>query len=133
MKKLTEHELQSAPPVIKFIYLASLSKTPIGYALYEQALLEHPSYFPEEILFRKQWDSIPDQVHDAYRKERNELHQREFANLPPNKGIWYWCTHQEEYENWSKQHQACWQRELKQAEQIHNKYYHRYGIKWNGV
>ena len=69
MKYLTPKEFSKAPAKIQWLYTMALVKQPIGSSTLENAIKEHPEYFPDELEHRRKYDLIPQQVHDDYWKE----------------------------------------------------------------
>jgi hypothetical protein len=69
----------------------------VGYTEYkkvEDIITKHPSFFPQEIIYR----SIPQEVKDLYEKEATALRNRIFPpvemNIKPGEGISGWAQRQ---------------------------------------
>lgn len=81
MKDLTVKEFEDAPVNVQYIYMCAVLKQPIGLDTYEDAIKEHPEYFPDEIKHRKKSEKIPQEVHDAYFEERYKLEEEIFKDV----------------------------------------------------
>ena len=133
MKKLTYQELQKAPTIIQYIYMASVSKIPIGASTVDEAIKKHPEYFPDEVEHRRKWDLIPEEVHQAYNKEMSEMMDKIYEDMPEQKGMFAWSKDPEGYKEWEDKFYECREKEKPLSKHIHEKYYSKYGIEWNGV
>lgn len=89
MKNLSWDEIKDAPPIIGQVYMCGMMNIPIGSSIYEKAIQKHPEYFPEEVEHRKKWDSVPQQIKDAYSAELYKIldKYREAAPSLGNHGI----------------------------------------------
>lgn len=128
MKDLTYDELSKAPPRIAFLYAMALTDQPVGLQTIETAMKDHPEYFPDELEYRRKYNLIPQSVHDAYFEEYGKLREEMLNELPPSKGIIYWCDHPKEYKEWNEAYDRISpQFEVKEKE-LHRKHYSEYGI-----
>ena len=123
MKNLTPIEFENAPSIVIFLYLCETLKKPVGSKILEQALEEHPEYFPDIVEHRAKWDKIPQQIHDDYEKEYLELDKELHKDLPPSKGSLYYIQNPEESEKINKKAEP-----LRKA--LHDKYYAEYDIEY---
>lgn len=132
MKDLTEKEFFEAPNKVKYIYMMGMVKHPISLKTYEDAIKEHPEYFPDEVEHRRKWDAIPQEVHDKYWEEYWELDKEIMKDIPSSKGILGWINDQEGYIEWNKKWDEANEKGKPLREALHKKYYSKYGIEWNG-
>lgn len=95
MKDLTEKEFFEAPNKVQYIYMMGMMKRAIGSGVYEDAIKEHPEYFPDEVEHTRKWDAIPQDVHDKYWEEYWKLDKEIMKDVPPSKGIFGWIDEQE--------------------------------------
>ncbi len=49
MRDLTYKEFTSAPPIVQHLYWRSLLKMPVGQKMIDEAIKDHPEYFPDEV------------------------------------------------------------------------------------
>lgn len=130
-----KQKVEEIPNIVLFVYGSSYFNIPIGSKILERAITEHPEYFPDEVEYRRKWSLIPKEVHDGFYKELQEVRQEFFSSLPnlsPSKGIIYWMDHPDELDEWQKNQREAENKFLPISKKIHNKYYKKYGIKWNG-
>lgn len=132
MKDLTEKEFFEAPSKVQYIYMMGMMKHPIGSSIYEDAIKEHPEYFPDEVEHRRKWDAIPQDVHDKYLEEYWELDKEIMKDVPPSKGIFGWIDDQEGYSEWNKKWTEANEKGKPLREALHKKFYSEYDIEWNG-
>jgi len=132
MKDLTEKEFFEAPSKVQYIYMMGMMKQPIGSSIYEDAIKEHPEYFPDEVEHRRKWDAIPQEVHDKYSEEYWKLDEEVMKDVPPSKGIIGWIDDQEGYSEWNKKWTEANEKAKPLREALHKKFYSEYGIEWNG-
>jgi len=119
MKQLTNKEFISAPPIVQYLYSTCLFKIPVGSKMIDDAILLHPEYFPDEVEYRRKWNLIPQEVHDLYLHEKNEL------NAGDKKEGEMFSEWIDRYIHRSE--------EMKSLEkQLHQKHYGKYGIEYNG-
>jgi hypothetical protein len=128
MKKLTEKEFFEAPRKIQFIYMTEF----VGMNFFEEAMREHPEYFPEEIEKKKKWDAIPQEVHDKYWEEMRELDKKLMKDVPPSKGVLYFAINPKEFDEWHEKRDAARKKGWRERKAIHDKFYSQYGIEWTG-
>ncbi len=133
MKNLTYKEFLDAPAKIQFLYKMGIAKHPVGRKILEDAIKENPEYFPDEIEHRRKWALIPQQVHDDYWKEMEILKTEMYKDMPESKGILGWIDDPKGYEEWSAKWSECYEKEQPLAKALHQKFYGRYGIQWNGL
>lgn len=132
MKDLTEKEFFDAPNKVQFIYMMGMMKHPIGSGIYEDAIKEHPDYFPDEVEHRRKWDAIPQEVHDSYWEEYWKLDKEVMKDVPQSKGIIGWIDDQEGYAEWNKKWTEANEKAKPLRKALHKKFYSEYGIEWNG-
>lgn len=128
MKVLTYQELLEAPPKVQLLYLKAVVKQPVGSKIVEDAITEHPEYFPDEIEHRIKYSLIPQQVHDDYWKERDVLIAEIYKEMPPSKGILGWFDDLKGFQEWNEAYKKCRKAEELLATTLHNKFYGQYGI-----
>ena len=124
LEELTWERLENAPSLVQFIWACSINKRPIGMSLYDEAIEKHPEYFPEEVEHRRKWDLIPEEVHEAYRKEYWEMVNEIEKDLPEKTGLMGAVFNDEYHKEWSKLQPLIREKE----KEIHNKHYKKYGI-----
>lgn len=59
MKDLSYAEFEKAPSKVQFLYVAAIMKQPVGSQMIEDAIKDHPEYFPDELEHRRKWAAIP--------------------------------------------------------------------------
>ena len=132
MKDLTYKELLEAPAKVQLLYTMAMAKQPVGMKMLEDAIADHPEYFPDELEHRRKWALIPQQVHDDFWKEREILRTEMYKEMPPSKGILGWINDPKGYEEWNIAYEKCRKAEEPLAAALHKKFYGQYGIEWNG-
>lgn len=134
MKHLSYSELLTAPAKVQFLFMASMNNQPVGGKMIDEAIAEHPEYFPDEVEHRRKWALIPQSVHDNYLAEREVLRKKCYKDMPPSKGIigWVMDESKDDYNSWQKDYDKCREVELPLAEALHKKYYSQYGIEFSG-
>ena len=133
MKYLTPKEFSKAPAKIQWLYTMALAKQPIGSSTLENAIKEHPEYFPDELEHRRKYDLIPQQVHDDYWKEWRVLIDEMYKEMPPSKGILSCIDDPKGYKEWSIAYEKAKKKQEPLQKALHDKFYHQYGIEWNGI
>jgi hypothetical protein len=126
-----EQREKPIPPLVALIMMHRQVGMPIGMSTYDKAIAEHPEYFPEEVEHRKNWASIPQSVHDAYKAELDELYFKETGEkeiIPFGKGMAYWMEHLEEYEEFRKEQKILFEKRQQIERVLHEKYYSKYNI-----
>lgn len=132
MKDLSNKEFEDAPAKVKYIYMCAFMKQPIGSSIYEDAIKEHPEYFPDEVEHRKKWEAIPKEVHDAYFEEYHKIDEELFSDIPhKGKGIMFFANNPEADKEFSRAWEAANKKALPLLEALHRKFYSKYGIEWN--
>ncbi len=116
------------PAKVQFVHIMAASNQPIGISLYQEVLDEHPEYFPEEVEHQKKWRGIPQDVHDAYWKEYWELDKEIMKDVPPSKGLVYYCSHQKESVEYRKKLDEAIEKGKPLRKALHDKYYGKYGV-----
>lgn len=133
MKRLTHKEFLEAPSRVQFIYTMSMVNQPISTSMLDDAISEHPEYFPDEVEHRSKWALIPQEVHDEYWKEREKLRAEIYKEMPPSKGILDWINDPKGYKEFSIAYEKCRNAEKLLASALHKKFYGQYGIEWDGI
>lgn len=133
MKNFTYEELIKAPLTVQFIFYMGLLKQPVCSDMLEAAIEDYPEYFPDEVECRKKWEAIPQEVHDAFWEEYRELESEVMKGAPDSKGFLYWMENPEEANEWSKKRQELREKSKPLRKKLHEKYYSKYGIKWDGI
>lgn len=133
MKNLTITEIKKAPQEIQYIYMCAhlKRKRPIGSRLIDESMEKYPEYFQDEIQATKNWNSIPESIHESYKAECIKIHKIIFKDLPPPRGIFFQIEHPEEAANWHKLWNECRKKEIPFLKEIHKKYYSPFGLKFN--
>lgn len=129
MKELTNNEFKDAPNIVKYIYVRSLMKQPVSASLFNEAVTEYPSYFPEEAEARRKWDTIPQKVHEAYWMEYWKLHNK-ICNAIPHYGlgILFYSDNPEQYIEYQNAMAIAEPKLERLKKKLHKKYYAEYGI-----
>ncbi len=128
MKDLSYDELLKAPAKVQFLYVRAMLKEPVGISMCEEAMKEHPEYFPDELEYRRKYALIPQHVHDLYYQEKDVLHNECYKSLPASKGLIGWLDDPKGYEEWNKVYTKCREKEKPLEEALHKKHYSEYGI-----
>lgn len=132
MKDLTLKELQEAPPVVMYVYMAAVSKIPIGSQILNEAMEKHPEYFPEETELGLKWKAVPEYVQQNYHKELFNLYEEiEKDNPVQEKGLMFFAQNPGAMEKSMAFHKDTRGRYLVKAKEIHQKYLSSYGIPFN--
>lgn len=133
-KTLTNKQFEEAPAEVQNVYIHALCKIPIGTSNFNEAVEKYPEYFPEETELRRKWAAVPQEIQDTYWEEYKKLDKEIYKDVPhKGKGLLFFANNPKE----DKEHSIAWNKAnekskpLKRA--LHNKYFSKYGIKWNGV
>lgn len=129
MRKLTDEEFNVAPNTVKYIYTLVTLKKPVSASLFNDAITEYPSYFPEEAEARKKYNSIPQHVHEAYWMEYWKLHNK-ICNAIPHYGlgILFYSDNPEQFVEYQKAMAIAEPKLERLKKKLHKKYYEKYGI-----
>jgi hypothetical protein len=127
MKKYID--ILNAPAKVQFLRVAAMCKTPVGSKIYNEAIEEHPEYFPEEVEYRRKQALIPESVREAHSKGWAEIVSALNKEFPKGQGI-SWAI--ENHEEWSRINDERKKKELPLMKALHEKHYSKYGIEWNG-
>lgn len=130
MKVLTDKEFLNAPPKVQFIYSMSLMKTPMGSKIIDEAISEHPEYFPDEVEHRRKWSLVPKSVNDAYRKELFALNEEIFPNSEERGLSFLSSLSYEEFIEWRKKDAQTKKESEPLFKELFDKYYKEYGIEY---
>lgn len=128
MKNLSHEELLKAPTEVQFLYLRAVAKEPVGSKMIEDAMRDHPEYFPDELEHRRKYALIPQSVHDSYMEEWSALQKEIYKDLPKSRGVLEWFDYPEEYAEWNRIWKICYDKAKPLEEALHKKYYSEYGI-----
>ncbi len=126
LEDMTMEDFEKSPGLIQHIFVAGICNRPIGMSLYEEAIEKHPEYFPEEIEYKKKWDAIPQSVHDEYWKEYWEKDKEIKKDLPEATGLVGAMNNDDYHQALKKTYPA----RDKMRNNLHKKYYSKYGIKF---
>ena len=79
-----------------------------------------------------------DKLMFPYRIERKKLHERfdTYANqepMPPSKGILSCIDDPKGHKEWSIAYEKAKKKQEPLQKALHDKFYHQYGIEWNGI
>ena len=134
MKDLIYAELLKAPARVQYLYTMAMMNQPVGMEVLNEAMAESPEYFPDELERRRKWDLVPQSVHDEYWAEREKLKAEVYKDMPESLGIIAWASseNKDDYNNWNAAWKKCYAIEKPMAEEIHKRYYGKYGIEFNG-
>jgi hypothetical protein len=132
MKNLTVDEFMNAPHIVQYVCMSGITGNPIGANTLNEAIENHPEYFPDEIEHRRKWNAIPQEVHDAYLKDRVLLDVEISNNIPPSRGICGWIDDPEGYEEWTLALCKATATYSPKRKEIHDKHYAKYGIEYSG-
>lgn len=119
------------PAKVFYLKMCAQAKIPIGISLYNEIITEYPEYFPEETEHRRKWELIPQFVHDAYWKERNEFREELWRDEPKSVGIFGMLHNTEEYQKYDEAYQRLKPIEKAKNKELHAKHYAQYGIEPN--
>jgi hypothetical protein len=133
MKILSKEEFDEAPNIIQYVYMMGVMKKAIGSKMYDQAISEHPEYFPDEISHRNNWLKVPEEVHNAYWAEYLALHKEVTKDVPPSLGIFGWADNPEAYVEWINAYRSAEEGAKGRYKELHDKHYSKYGIKFKGI
>lgn len=131
MRSLTEEELNNAPIKVQQVYMMLIVNQFVSSSLYRECVDKYPDYFPEEVEHKNKWNSIPQEIHDAYWKEYWELEEQIMKDVPPSKGVTGWINDKEGYNKWYKKWFDAKEKGKPLHEDLHKKYYSKYGIDCN--
>jgi len=128
MRDLTYDELIKAPTVVQYIYMNSLQKIPIGYRTLNEGIENYPEYFPDEVEHRKKWKVVPQNVHDAYWKEREEIYNKVMKDVPKGYGLLWHIENPQESEIVQSEQSKAFEKLKPLEKSLHEKYYGKYGL-----
>lgn len=128
MKALLPGEFKGAPVSIQYLYICAMNDFPVGSSILDEAMENHPEYFPDELAQRAKWDAIPSEVHDAYAKEYVEL----MKMLPQSPGLLKLAVGGEEADEYFRKEKKVGKEFESLSRELHDKYYGPYGIEFNG-
>lgn len=104
------------------------TNTPVGSDMFRQAILENPDHFPEEYARMKAWEAIPQEVHNAYRRDWEIMYAELHKDEPDSDGIFGIMENTEKSRIW----QAWWGKtypiEREKEAKLHKKHYSKYGV-----
>ncbi len=129
MKNLTTEQFKKAPAIVQNIYIAGFAKQFVSVKTMNEAIEQHPEYFPDEVEHRRKWALIPPEVHDSYWKEYSAIEEEFFNNAPSGKGL---MQQMKASPNWRKAWEGAREKTKQLRKDLHQKYYSEYGIEWNG-
>lgn len=132
MKHLTYNELLDAPEKVQYLYFMAMTNNPVGVKIFEEAIAEHPEYFPDEIKLKDKWSKVPQSVQDEYWVEREKIREQCYKEMPPSKGVLGWAENPQEFEEWQRSYEKCKKVEEPLAIALFKRFYDKYGIEWNG-
>lgn len=128
MKDLLPGEFEKAPVPIQYLYICAMNNVPVGSSILDEAMENHPEYFPDELAYRAKWDAVPQEVHDAYAEEYAEL----MKMLPQSPGLMKLVTGGEEAEEYFRKEEEVGKEFRLLSKELYDKYYGPYGIEFNG-
>ena len=128
MKTNDNNMLKNIPDKVLYVQMCASLGHPIGIRLYEETITEYPEYFTREVEIRKKWASIPEEVHEQHRNELNNFRSELWKDSPPPGGIMSAINNDENYQKWSKSYEERRPLEIKKEEELHKKYYSKYGV-----
>lgn len=126
LEEMTIDDFNNAPYLVQYIYACSINNYPIGISMYDEALENHPEYFPDEVEHKRKWDAIPQIVHDNYFEEFWEKKKEIEKDLPPATGIVGYMNNDE----YHKKREKLQPKVNKMEKNLHKKHYSKYGIKF---
>jgi hypothetical protein len=132
MKSLTNKQLEEAPLLIQQIHFTWMIGRPIGSSTYEKAIADHPEYFPDEVEAKRKWDLVPQEVHDKYLEEYWQVHREIFKDVTDGGGFMDTINNSSAHQAWRKANDEAYAKMKPLEKKLHNKYYLKYGIKYNG-
>lgn len=114
----------------QMLKLYGMTNTPVGSDFYKTAVLENPDHFPEEYRRIKAWESIPQEVHDAYWKDWEIMRQqvREHYPVPEGDGIFGVINNTEKSRIWSAWWNKVYPIEQERSKELRKKHYLKYGV-----
>lgn len=126
MNKLNYEEFKSAPIEVQILWASAMANRPVSASFYTDTMEKYPEYFQDVIEKQRKWDAIPQDVKDAFDKERSALHAKCFESLPPSKGILHWARFPDEYEQWNKVYRECESRLRSIEEKLYGRHFGKY-------
>lgn len=129
MDNLTPSELSKAPAEILWLYSMAHAGYPVGYQTYKTISEQYPEYFTETIIFQATYESIPLEVHQAYETDREACDRYYDSEMPISKGLFYWCSHPEELQEWESKVLPISQKRKQDQQQIWDKHYAKFDLK----
>lgn len=120
---------ETAPPLIQFIYAASIAKQPIGSGVFNEALEKHPEYFHEEVEHRRKWALVPQSIKDSYFNDVLKMEEILEKDVPHKRMGIMWCIDNPDKLN--ERQIALDKIELERKglkKELHDKYFKQYGL-----
>ena len=121
-------ELNGLPAEVLWVKFLEATGGMMGASTYESIIKKYPEHFPEETEQRRRYESIPQEVHDAYYKEYWAFHDKLWEDEPPAQGLFAMINNTDEY----RAHQDAYDRlrpiEEENEKLLYKKYYSKYGI-----
>jgi len=133
MKNLTIKQLQEAPSIVQYLYIAGVTKQSVGSKIIDEGIEKYPEYFPDEVEYRRKWALVPQEVHDNYWKEYWDIEKELFKDVPPNEGLMAMCNNTEKYQTWNKMWNIANEKAKPLRKKLHEKFYSKYEIEWDGL
>jgi len=139
--KAKEFDINNVPPLVLYVWGMSYDSIPVGTEAFEKAITEHPEYFKEEVEYRKRWDSVPEEIKEAYFNETSGLdYVKEIIDEigePPypeysRMGIIWWAQNVDKYPKEisanDKWNDIYYKKLEVHNNKIYNKYFNEYGL-----
>jgi hypothetical protein len=120
-------DYKELPSEILYLAMASLRNLPIcvSFSYYEECVNKYPEYFPDEIEWNDNYKKVPQDVHDAYKKDLYEKFNYKGKHLSSDGGIMYLIHHQKEVDEEFKESDKL----FGTYNEIWNNHYEKYGLK----
>jgi hypothetical protein len=128
MKMNLYDKIDKTPHKVLYVQMCAMSNIPIGMSLYDEVLSEYPEYFPEEVEHKKKWESVPQEVKDAYWKEYWKFHETLWKNEPKSGGLLAYINDTDESKKFNEAYKRLRPLEEAKEKELHKKYYSKYGI-----
>lgn len=116
------------PDEVLWMHICQRHGIPIGLGTYNHIIDKYPEHFPEECERKRKWDSIPQEVKDAYFKESSDMRNELYKDVPNGGGIIAWLNNREEHQQWERAYNKIRPIEKEREKQLHDKHFGKYGI-----
>ena len=123
-------EFNALPAVTQMVYINASMGIPMGSGIIDKAMKASPEIFEEEIQRRNLWESIPQEVKDAYWRELNEKMDELPKHPKAGMGMVHYVKHPKDLKE-VQEHLDKYRPLREQIDrEIHDKYFKQYGLEY---